>query len=185
MKTPRLRWLLFFIVFGFSIGYCIGQAEQFVEPDFAVPDSLVSTHFKLKPLSRKYAEMDYQAVMQSIDHLKGVFGPQSEWPPKNLTLEDNQWDASLHENEFTKRKAFTYSVLSHKEDSVLGCVYIYPSSKKGYDAEIAMWVTTSRFNRGMDSILFLEVKKWVAARWPFKRIAYLGREISWEEWLKK
>ena len=172
-------------VFNLSPFDCRGQITTFVDKVFNVPDSFVTKHFKLKPLSKKYAEKDYQAVVQSIDHLQGVFGLQSEWPPKNLSLEDNQWDVALHEEEFAKRKSFTYTVISTDESAVIGCVYIYPSSKTGYDTEIAMWVSKPAFENGLDSILFTTIKKWITDKWPFKRVAYPGREISWNEWLKK
>jgi len=31
--------------------------------------------------------------------------------------------------------------------------------------------------------IFIEiVKKWINEKWPFKKVAYLGRDISWDEW---
>lgn len=24
--------------------------------------------------------------------------------------------------------------------------------------------------------------KWISEKWPFKKVAYPGREISWDEW---
>jgi hypothetical protein len=39
----------------------------------------------------------------------------------------------------------------------------------------------------MDGVLFDKVKKWVDKEWPFKNVAYPGRDISWHKWatLKK
>ena len=45
-----------------------------------------------------------------------------------------------------------------------------------------MWVRESEIANGLDSILFSTVKKWVSEDWPFKKVAYPGREIKWEDW---
>lgn len=45
-----------------------------------------------------------------------------------------------------------------------------------------MWVRTRELDSGPDAILFDAVKQWMADQWPFKKVAYPGREISWEEW---
>jgi len=37
-------------------------------------------------------------------------------------------------------------------------------------------------DQGFDAILFNTIKEWVDNEWPFKKVAYPGREISWEEW---
>lgn len=184
MKRRVFKFLLIVMFLHSLPDYCFGQEAIFVSKNFKVPDSLVTIYFKLKPLSKKYAEKDYSAVMQSIDHLKGVFGPKSDWPQNNLTLEDDQWDVALHEKEFISRKSFTYTVTTIDESKVLGCVYIYPSSKKDYDAEIAMWVSKPAFDNGMDPVLFVAVKNWIIEQWPFKIVAYPGREISWKEWVR-
>jgi hypothetical protein len=45
-----------------------------------------------------------------------------------------------------------------------------------------MWVRISVLDQGTDEILFQTVKKWIMEEWPTDRVAYPGREISWEEW---
>ena len=45
-----------------------------------------------------------------------------------------------------------------------------------------MWVRTSVVDQGLDAILFNTIKEWVAKDWPFEKVAYPGREISWEDW---
>jgi hypothetical protein len=37
-------------------------------------------------------------------------------------------------------------------------------------------------DKGLDAILFNSVKEWIEKDWPFKKVAYPGREISWENW---
>jgi hypothetical protein len=53
---------------------------------------------------------------------------------------------------------------------------------KDYDARITMWVRASVVNNGLDTILFDSVKKWISKDWPFRKVAYPGREINWTEW---
>jgi len=45
-----------------------------------------------------------------------------------------------------------------------------------------MWIRTSMLDKGLDDILFNSVKEWIEKDWPFKKVAYPGREIAWEDW---
>lgn len=160
------------------------QNKAFVPDDFRVPDSLVARDFKLKPLSPKYCELDYQAVMSSLDHLKGVFGPKSDWPNPKMTLEESRNSINEDHKFFLAKKGFSYSVLNSDETEVMGCVYVFPAWK-GFDAEVVMWVSQKAYAHGFDPILFSTVEKWLKEQWPFKKIAYPGRRIKWEEWVKE
>jgi len=82
----------------------------------------------------------------------------------------------------SKRSSFAYTVVSLDESQVLGCLYIDPTKKSDFDSEIYMWVRQSELANGLDSILFNTVKQWVKEEWPFKSIAFPGREITWIEW---
>jgi hypothetical protein len=57
----------------------------------------------------------------------------------------------------------------------LGCVYIFPTDKPDYEAEVYMWVRKSAYDEGLDPVLFETVKKWIEEKWPFKKVAYPGR----------
>ena len=67
------------------------------------------------------------------------------------------------------------------EVECLGCMYIYPSENPSYDAIIMMWVRQSEVPNGLDKILFSIVKKWIQEKWPFNKVAYPGRDVSWDE----
>jgi len=56
--------------------------------------------------------------------------------------------------------------------------------KEDFDAEVYMWVRKSAFDEGLDPVLYKSVRKWISEKWPFKKVAYPGREISWDEWNK-
>jgi hypothetical protein len=153
-----------------------------VPDDFDIPKVLETDKFRLRMLKLTDAVKDYDAVMTSIDHLQGIFGPRSKWPSKNLTLEQNLIDLGWHQKEFQIRSSFAYTVMNLDETQCLGCVYIYQSNKEDFDAEIYMWVRKSAYNEGLDSILYKTVKKWISENWPFKKVAYPGREIDWKTW---
>ena len=153
----------------------------FVPEDFSVPLLLETDAFHLRPLKASDVELDYQAVMSSLDHLKGVFGPGSRWPSKNLTKEEDLKALQWHEKEFKRREGFVYTLLNHQETECLGCVYIYPSKLDTCDAQVVMWVTGDAFKQGFDSILFQTVKKWMKEKWSFKKVVYPGREVEWSD----
>ena len=160
----------------------LSQRTNFVPRDFEIPDTLENQYFRIRMLTIHDVVKDYDAVMTSIDHLQGVFGPSSGWPSKELTLEQDLIDLAWHQKEFQRRSSFTYTVVSLDENHVIGCLYIYPTSKAGYEATATMWVRSSYLDKGMDAILFTTVKQWLKEKWPFKKVAFPGREIGWEDW---
>ena len=160
----------------------LSQNNPFVSEDFKVPDTLENEHFRIRMLTVNDVVKDYDAVMSSIDHLQGVFGPNSGWPSKDLSFEQDLIDLGWHQKEFQMGSSFTYTVVSLDESQVVGCLYIFPTKKGDYNASITMWVRASEVDNGLDAILFDAVKKWISEGWPFKKVAYPGREISWEQW---
>ena len=60
---------------------------------------------------------DYDAVMTSVDHLRGVFGPHSTWPRPDLTLEQDLIDLGWHQKEFQRRRSFSYTVVAPDEST--------------------------------------------------------------------
>ncbi len=152
------------------------MTKPFVPPDFIVPQVLETDKFRLRMLKSSDVEKDYEAVMTSIDHLRGVFGKNSTWPSKDLTFEQDLKDLEWHEGEFLKRSSFTYTVMNPDETLCLGCVYIFPSRNQRFDADAYMWARKSEFDKGLDPILFTTVKNWITNQWPFRRVRYPKRE---------
>ncbi|MEM1145355.1 MAG: GNAT family N-acetyltransferase [Pseudomonadota bacterium] len=158
------------------------QDAPWIPGDFTVPTQLENEHFRLRTLTVNDVIKDYDAVMSSRDHLKSVFGPNSDWPQADLSLEQDLIDLGWHQKEFQIRSSFAYTVVSLDEQRVLGCVYIFPARRGGYDAEITLWVRADVVKDGYDAILYKTVTDWIAADWPFEKPAYPGRSISWEDW---
>lgn len=154
----------------------------FVPEDFDPPESLLTQHLKIRPLTVSDAELDYRAVMGSRDHIRGVFGPDDDWPSEDLTLEDDIRALKNHETEHKRKAAFTYTVMNHDESECLGCVYIIPVHMNEFDAQIYMWATKDAYEKGWDTELYKELRTWIAEKWPFDKVAYPGREIDWDTW---
>ncbi|HBP50800.1 MAG: hypothetical protein US68_C0017G0017 [Candidatus Shapirobacteria bacterium GW2011_GWE1_38_10] len=154
--------------------------KPFVPSDFEVPERLETDKFRLRMLKVTDVVKDYDAVMTSVDHLQGIFGPRSKWPTKDLTFEQDLIDLGWHQKEYQTRSSFAYTVMDLDESRCLGCMYIFHPTKEEFDAEVYMWVRENA--RDLDILLYETVRKWILEKWPFKRVAYPGRGISWDEW---
>ena len=73
-------------------------------------------------------------------------------------------------------------MMTPDESVCLGCVYINPSIKQGYDAMVMLWVRASELDSGLDDELYATVTSWIAEDWPFENVAYPGRAISAADW---
>ena len=159
--------------------------KALVNDNFEVPEVLVTERFSLRMLTINDLVKDYDAVMSSVEHLKSTYSAisGSDWP-NGLSLEEDLIDLGWHQREFTLRYSFAYTVMSSDESICLGCVYINPCQKTGYDAAVSMWVRTSELRNNLDAELYSCVRAWIDEVWPFSNPAYPGREITIEEWRK-
>jgi hypothetical protein len=144
--------------------------EAFVPVDFRIPVHHQTNTFQLVPLGPEVVKLDYDAYMGSIEHLQKTLG--GKWPHAGLTMTDAMKDMESEEARWKARKSFAYAVLSPDKSKELGSVYVRPSRKPGFDAQVTMWVTKDQFDRGFEDELFAAVKTWIAADWPFKNVDY-------------
>lgn len=151
----------------------------FVPREFQVPATLETPEFRLRMLTVHDVVKDFEAVMTSTEHCRTIWG--GKWP-EGLTLEQNLIDLGWHQKEFQTRRSFAYTVVQPDESRVLGCVYIEPTRKRGYDAEVYLWARESELASGMEDRLLHAVHEWVSTRWPFSTVAYPGRGITLDEW---
>jgi len=163
-----------------TAAFAQNAAPPLVPAGFDVPRLHKSSGFQLVPLGPDLAKHDYDAYMSSIEHLQKTFSLSTRWPREGLTMEDALKDVQGEQQRFEARRSFTYAVLTPDGAKELGCVYISPSRKQGYDAVVRLWVTKAQFDAGFEDVLIPEVKQWLAARWPFQSIAWTGREITRE-----
>lgn len=152
----------------------------FVPADYRVPETLETREFRLRMLTVNDVVKDYDAVMSSVDHCQSIW-PGGTWPV-GLTLEQNLIDLGWHQKEFQRRRSFAYTVVRPDESRVLGCVYILPTRKPGYDAEVYLWARQSELAGGLEDRLLAAVSDWLASLWPFECVGYPGRGISWAAW---
>jgi hypothetical protein len=159
-------------------------SRPLVPADFVVPLRLEGDGFVLRPLTVNDLIKDYDAVMTSADRLVGFMNPPGTWP-RGLTLEEDLIDLGWHQREFTMRHSFAYTVVSPSEEECLGCCYILPSDKTGYDAAVYYWARSSTLAGGFEERLGAAFRTWIAKDWPFARVAYPGRDIAWKDWPPK
>jgi hypothetical protein len=154
----------------------------FIPKGFTAPERFEADGFTIRPLHVSDAVIDYDAVMTSVDSIRDSYWRAPGWPQDDLTLFQNLIDLAWHTKERQFGTSFAYIPVSADGHTELGCIYIDPSVKEGYDANIQMWVRASERDTGFDQRLFETVRDWVDRDWPFERVAYPGREISREEW---
>ena len=88
-----------------------------------------------------------------------------------MSRERNLVDLKRNAEDFAGRKGFTYSVLDG--DEIVGCIYLYPTNKDGFDVEASSWVTASHAE--LDVVLWQTVSTWLVEAWPFKCVFYEPR----------
>ena len=169
------------LMMAISVSISAQSARPFVSVEFEVPDHLETERFRLRMLTVNDLVKDYEAVMTSVDHLHDIFGPG--WPD-GLTMEQDLIDLGWHQKEFQRRRSFAYTVVSLDESQVLGCIYINPSRKTGFDAVVYMWARQSELDSGLEKELEMTVREWMQEKWPFEKVAFPGLDMSHEEWDK-
>jgi hypothetical protein len=152
--------------------------------DFSHPTRVqVRDDCHLRPITAADVDLDYPAVMGSRLRLWSMFGEAWGWPPASMTYQHDLEDLARHEREIAAHQSFNYALFDDGETALLGCVYIDPPEKQGADAEISWWVVDAQAGTGLEHALDVLVPQWIAAAWPFTRPRYLGRDLSWTDWL--
>ena len=151
----------------------------FVPADFEPPAGLDTPEFRLRPLTPAVVDLDYDALMSSVDLIRAMFG--RNWPTHDFTRAENLADLEEHAEECARREAFAYTVLSPDERTCLGCVYFNPPRGHPVDVRVYLWVRQSASDQGLDPVLFRTVKQWLAEAWPWRTVVFPGRaeDGSW------
>ena len=145
-----------------------------VPKDFTVPSGPQSEPFVLEPLHTRHNAADHAAWTSSIEHIKKT--PEyvdRAWPDKPVPLSRNVADIATHMQDFADRTGFTYSVLARASGDVIGCVYLYPPRRSGYDVDVSSWVRADHAE--LDKPLHDVVCHWLAESWPFVKPDYAAR----------
>ena len=64
----------------------------------------------------------------------------------------------------------------------MGCAYVAPTSKADFDAEVTYWVRKEELAAGFDRTLSAWLEDWIGDTWPFRKPAFPGGSMSWDEW---
>jgi hypothetical protein len=100
-----------------------------------------------------------------------------------MTVDQDREDLAHHEAEVEQHTSFNYALFDADEAALLGCVYIDPSEKVGADAEICWCVVDAAVGTPIEAEPDRFVPTWMADGWPFRRPRYIGRDLTWDEWL--
>jgi hypothetical protein len=155
-------------------------SRPLVPDNYVVPQRLDGEGFHLRMLRTADVVKDFAAVAESAQRLVGFMSPADRWP-EGLTIDENLVDLGWHEREFTLRHSFAYTVMNDDESRCLGCCYIYPSDRLGFEAMAFYWAREKEYQDGFDSVLGAAFRAFVAG-FPFSRVAYPGRDIPWSAW---
>jgi hypothetical protein len=148
------------------------QKTRFTPAAFAAPGPPRIGTYVWNILEPSILAPDYQALVDRA----GRTGPMTS------TLAEDYGELKRHEWEFQHHTAFAYGILSPDKQSELACVYINPSPKQGYDATVRLWVTKQGADAGLEPTLEKTVREWVRTKWPFKSVAFPGRDMPMTEW---
>ena len=143
----------------------------------------VRTGHHLRPIRATDVDLDMPAVMGSQERLWSIYGQAWGWPPATMTAEEDRADLARHEAEIESHASFNYALFDEAESELIGCVYIDPPEKQGADAEISWWVRDEHVGSSVEVALDELVPMWIAGRWPFTAPRYVGRDLTWEQWL--
>jgi hypothetical protein len=155
---------------------------SFIPAGFSAPTLVEAEGFKLVPLGPELVKIDFDAYMSSIKHLQETYSRTTSWPREGISDADAMLDMETEQKRFEARESFAYGVLTPDGTREFGSLYVRPSKIPGYDAVVSMWVTKADFDAGFDAKLYTWATQWVAAEWPFAKVAYPGRDIDWATW---
>lgn len=150
-----------------------------------VPDELVMEDFVLRPLALRYAKIDFEALISSIESLQHSLLARHDL--SRLTLEENIACIRVHELNHQSRKSFAFSIISPDATECLGCVYIMSLKtnleqvttdecilKSVADDEglVGFWVRQSKLSEGLDVKILESLLPWLEKQWPFSHVSF-------------
>jgi hypothetical protein len=159
--------------------------EDWLPPTFVAPHQveLRGLGLHLRPIHPDDTEIDMIAVMGSRDRLWSIYGDAWGWPPADMTAEADREDLERHADEMTRSESFNYALFDERETALFGCVYIDPPERVGADAEISWWVIDEHVDGPVERALDEFVPNWIATDWPLEVPRFVGRDLTWAEWL--
>ena len=162
----------------------------FLPTGFEIPETEVPGKFVIRPLSMDLLIYDYQCLMLSREHLatSGDIWPpgEFEFPPADFTFRELLALLGEVEVAMSQGNRVEYSVMNPEQTEEIAVIYIKPSPKVGYDAMVNLFVRGDLFaTTNLDQEVYEFARQWIPEVYPFdaNRIAYPGREITWDDWI--
>jgi hypothetical protein len=157
-----------------------------VPKGFTAPARLVHEDLVATAITRADLDDDVRGINASLELIARTRG--GGWPSEAVTNEFNYVDLVWHEQEFREATSFTY-VVRDATGRYLGCCYLYPMGRRTelsealarYDVDVSWWVTTTASAQGYYRKLYLALRHWLAAEFPFWDAWYSNLEIPPEE----
>ncbi len=160
------------------------RTEPWLEAGWQHPTRVaVGEHHHLRLVRGDDVDLDMVAVMGSRERLWSIYGRAWGWPSADITREADRVDLDRHFAESEAHESFNYALFDAAETALLGCVYIDPPERVGADAEISWWVVDPLVGTELEQALDALVPAWIAAEWPLQQPRYVGRDLTWDEWL--
>jgi hypothetical protein len=152
-------------------------------PDDLTLPRLVTQRFTLERLEPKHLERDFEAIAATGDALDGTIAPPGAiGDVTSFTIEEDLTELHWHLREFRRRSSFAFIAIETGTRRSLGCAYINPTDRSGFDAEVTAWGRLLANEPNWDAVFFELIREWVVTQWPFDRPAFPGRAIPWNEW---
>ncbi len=162
------------------------MTRHWLPVDFVAPKrvDLPGTSLHLRPIHPDDTELDMAAVMGSQARLWSIFGEAWGWPPATMTTEEDRADLARHAEEMERNESFNFAIFDADESALLGCVYIDPPERDGgADAEVCWWLVDELVGSTDEAAIEAFVPEWIRTEWPLSTPRYVGRDLSWAEWL--
>ncbi len=152
----------------------------FFPADHAVPETLRTPTFVLRPLRVAEAGRDYAAYMSSPEVIRVHSG--GHWPVAGFTLADEERELAHHEARHRAKQDFAFILLTPDGTTGLGCVYLLPllpvlhrgaappallAEVRDATAIVTFWVRQDRQQTPLASQVILAVHHWLLRDWPF------------------
>ena len=148
------------------------------------PSRPASDLFRLVPATADWVEADFEAVMASRTAIRGLFGPEVDWPPSDLTIQEDRDDLQWHANEFEAGTSFAFLVTATRERLCNGCLYLFPTQSPDHDIEAYLWIR-SDLDNAISKPIEEQIIAWVNQAWPFRHVAWPGRDCPIEDWSRR
>lgn len=159
------------------------MTDEFYPEARPVPTGLVGDGFVLEVLRPEVVELDYEALMDSKEHLR--MWSRTTWPDDDFTVADNMKDMEMHHGEYVNREAFAFTILSPDKTRCIGCVYIESTrwlNKRGVDADLPgdlavvdYWVRADELAGDLDYRLRDAFLTWLDEEWEFADVCFGSR----------